>query len=111
MVYTRWIVTTDSPRWTHCPLGGDDCLNWRGGLSARPLKTKIVSGCFDFDYGLSGMDIQTVRGWVVARRRARRRQLRTRFWVGFVSMGSWECIELIPSDRFDMHKVFWALGH
>jgi hypothetical protein len=83
----------------------------RDGLSARTRRTNNVSVYFDFYYGLSNMDIRTVRDWAVAHRRARRWRLRPRFWVGFVSMGSWECIELIPSDRFDMHKVFWALGH
>jgi hypothetical protein len=88
-----------------------DCPSWRGELSTGPSKTKIISGYFDFYYGLSDMDIRTVRDWAMAHCRDHRQRLRPRFWVGFVSMGSWECIELNSSDRFDMHTIFWALGH
>jgi hypothetical protein len=61
--------------------------------------------------GPSDLVGRTVRGSAENRRRARRRRLRPRFWVGFVSMGSWECLDVIPSDIFDMHWGLKALAH
>jgi hypothetical protein len=112
MVYERWIVTTDRP-WSIDEPSASSCrtvrteeADWPG-----PRKIKIVFVWFRVIYGLFVWDVRTVRGWAVARCRARRQWLRPWFWMGFVSMGFYECINVIPSDRFDMHKVFWALGH
>jgi hypothetical protein len=61
--------------------------------------------------GPSDLVGRTVRGSAENRRRAHRRRLRPRFWVGFVCMGSWECLDVIPSGIFDMHWALKALAH
>jgi hypothetical protein len=93
-----------------------DCPNWRDGLSVRPRRTNNIFVWIWVKNGLSGLRGRTVRearehntcfwrflavgngpsnlvgrtvrGSAENHRRAHRRWLRPRFWVGFVSMGS-----------------------
>jgi hypothetical protein len=85
--------------------------NGLSGLRGRTVReAREQNTCFwrflTVGNGPSDLVGRTVRGLAENRRRARRRRLWPRFWVEFVSMGSWECLDVIPSDIFDMH---WGL--